>query len=161
MGDKTFADIVGEKQALTLSSPEATLKSCRSLKHSFKVRLKTILGEDASVWNYLRHTNKLDIRPQLLSSRSLENKLALSQVSNQHPNNCLCLELQVSLWREALALAITDEGLEALRVQLSVCCTESSMRDSADTLDVVFETPGIGELLLGYTSVKVSYLPSG
>lgn len=60
------------------------------------------------------------------------------------------------MWKEAVAAAVDEAGLQALRAQLAGCTYEGSSGEAAaDTLDVVFNTPGIGALLLGYTSVKV------
>lgn len=62
---------------------------------------------------------------------------------------------QVSVWKSAVGGSTTDNGLRELQLQLATCTTGDGTGDEANTLDVVFETSGLGGLLLKYTSLEV------
>ncbi|MEW5313864.1 MAG: hypothetical protein WDW38_005396 [Sanguina aurantia] len=59
---------------------------------------------------------------------------------------------QVSTWKQHVGSATTEAGLQALKFQLAACTAAGSA--GADTLDVVFDTPGLGRVLLDCTSAK-------
>ncbi|MEW5300661.1 MAG: hypothetical protein WDW36_003575 [Sanguina aurantia] len=61
---------------------------------------------------------------------------------------------QVSTWKQHVGGATTEAGLQALKFQLAACTAAGSAGEEADTLDVVFDTPGLGRVLLDCTSAK-------
>lgn len=54
--------------------------------------------------------------------------------------------------------AITSDGVEALRIQLIANSAGGAGAVQPSTLDLVFDSPGIGTSLLDYTSGKVKFI---